>query len=299
MYPTDPAKRKSLINKGDEYGRSAIFYSCYHGNYEVMSLLLAAGADACIADSKWKTPLHYVAKNDDSRMVDLIFLHNKDTTRVRVFNTGSKAVDLAKLAKENASEDEHEVWGLNDEQIEDEDDQELNFNKENNERIGSVIEQMSEYHIIKGDEDEKEQLDEADHLYLLNFQDKVGRTALHYAWYHGSVGVVEDLVFLKSNPWIEDIYGNRPIDLIQEGPKYDVLIELLTNNMKISKNPNKKLNLKSLVKENISTLANKGKKKTLKSLEIKDLKLVPDHKLESERLGITIDNYLGFALASK
>ena len=104
---------------------------------------------------------------------------------------------------------------------------------------------------------------------------------------------------MKSNPWIEDIYGERPIDLIQEGPKYDVLIELLTNNMRISKIKNKKLNLKSLVKENISTLANKGEKKTLKSLEIKDLKLVPNHKLESERIGITIDNYLGFALASK
>ena len=150
---------------------------------------------------------------------------------------------------------------------------------------------------INGDEDSHESADNVERSFLLNFQDKLGRTALHYACYYGSVGVVEDLTFLKANPWIKDVYGNRSIDLIQNGPKYDVLIELLTNNMKVVEDPTIKVAKGS--KENESTLSNKKKNKgLLRSLNITDLKLIPESKLLSERIGITFDNYIGFAISN-
>lgn len=46
VYPTDIDRRVKLINKTDEHGRTALFYACFHGNYDIMSLLLAAGAKA-------------------------------------------------------------------------------------------------------------------------------------------------------------------------------------------------------------------------------------------------------------
>lgn len=100
-------------------------------------------------------------------------------------------------------------------------------------------------------------------------------------------------MFLKANSYIEDVYNKRAIDLIQPGPKYDVLIELMTNHMKISKNPIKKLFYKSHASKNSS---GKKQKKPLKSLSVKDLCLIPDEKLSSERIGITFDNYLGYAI---
>lgn len=109
--------------------------------------------------------------------------------------------------------------------------------------------------------------------------------------------MVEDLTFLKANPWIKDVYGNRPIDLIQKGPKYDVLIELLTNNMRVVKDPTIKVNKGSQANE--SMLNNKKKAKgLLRSLDITDLKLIPETKLVSERIGISFDNYIGFSISS-
>ena len=109
--------------------------------------------------------------------------------------------------------------------------------------------------------------------------------------------MVEDLTFLKANPWIKDVYGNRPIDLIQKGPKYDVLIELLTNNMRVVKDPTNKVNKGSQANESI--LNNKKKAKgLLRSLDITDIKLIPETKLVSERIGISFDNYIGFSISS-
>ena len=166
-------------------------------------------------------------------------------------------------------------------------------------RIDAVLEQMEKFRVIYGDEEEHESVDNIERNFLLNFQDKLGRTAMHYACFYGSIGVVEDLTFLKASPWIEDAYLKRPIDLIQEGPKYDVLIELLTNNMKVVKNPSKKVNNANKVNE--SQIKSKGTKKKhlLRSLDIKDLKLIPNHKLLSERIGIAFDNYLSFAIRNK
>lgn len=76
------------------------------------------------------TALHFITyqNNDDPRMVDLIFLYNKNTTKVKIsqYNLESSKIDLAKIAKEEASEDEEEVIGLKnadfDQEIEDEEE---------------------------------------------------------------------------------------------------------------------------------------------------------------------------------
>ena len=66
--------------------------------------------------------------NDDPRMVDLLFLYNKNTTKIKInqYNLASAKIDLAKIAKEEASEDEDEVIGLKnvefDGELEDEED---------------------------------------------------------------------------------------------------------------------------------------------------------------------------------
>lgn len=265
-----------------------------------MTLLLAAGADGCIADKYFKTPLHYVSKNDDPRMVDLLFLYNKDTNKVKISQMALDPKDrnLGDIAKEDMSEDEEEVIGMKDWQGEEEEDEDLDYANNDIKRVDQVYEEMEQFGLLVGDENERESVDYVDQKFLLNFRDRLGRTALHYSCFYGSVGVVEDLTFLKANPWIEDANTKRPIDLIQKGAKYDVLVELLTNNMKVAKNPFK--NVFSLSKENVMNKANKSnKKKLLKSLDLKDLQLTPDKRLVDERIGITFDNYLGFAIRNK
>jgi ankyrin repeat protein len=261
-----------------------------------MSLLLAAGADGCIADKYLKTPLHYVSKVDDPRMVDLLFLYNKDTNKVIISQMAlePKDRDLGAIAREVMSEDEEEVIGMKGWHGEEEDDQDLEFVRNDNMRLDQVYKEMQEFGVLVGDEKDRESVELADQKFLLNFRDKLGRTALHYSCYYGNLGVVEDLIFLKANTWIEDAYTKRPIDLLQKGSNYDVLVELLTNNMKISKNPLK--NIFKLSIENNMNKSTKTKKKLLKSLDLKDLQLTPDRRLVEERIGITFDNYLAFAI---
>lgn len=161
-----------------------MFYSCFHGNYDIMSLLLAAGAEACLVDKNFCTPLHYVSRNDDPRMVDLLFLYNKSTTKVKFCNTNLKPgeIDLGKIAKEDASEDEEEVIDLKSVGYEDiGDDEDLSFTAGTTLTMDSVLKQIENFKIINGDENEHESADNVERCYLLNFQDKLGRTALHYA----------------------------------------------------------------------------------------------------------------------
>jgi len=46
-------KRDTLINSQDSYGRSALFYACFHGNLESVSMLLSAGATPALMDSRF------------------------------------------------------------------------------------------------------------------------------------------------------------------------------------------------------------------------------------------------------
>lgn len=48
---------------------------------------------------------------------------------------------------------------------------------------------------------------------IVNFRDKLGRTALHMAVAFGNKMAAETLLYLGANPHIEDVFGQRPIEI--------------------------------------------------------------------------------------
>lgn len=86
------------------------------------------------------------------------------------------------------------------------------------------------------------------------------------------------------------MYGKRPIDLIQEGPKYDVLLELVTNNMKAVKDPSVKSS-KGKQKAELGAIIKKRQSGLLKLLEIVDLKITPEHRYLVEMIEELYENY--------
>ncbi|KAJ0415115.1 ankyrin repeat-containing domain protein [Aspergillus carlsbadensis] len=61
------SQREHLVNQQDDEGRTPLFYACLSGHLETVSLLLAAGADIQMSDSKGATPLHACAYFKDDR----------------------------------------------------------------------------------------------------------------------------------------------------------------------------------------------------------------------------------------
>ena len=50
---------------------------------------------------------------------------------------------------------------------------------------------------------------------LLNFRDKLGRSALHIAVINGKTKIVENLMFLKADTALKDEFGFRAIDYLE------------------------------------------------------------------------------------
>ena len=68
---------------------------------------------------------------------------------------------------------------------------------------------------------------------IINWRDRKGRTALHLAVALNNKASVETLLFLNANPQIEDIYGQRPIDLAID----DTIKDLLSIKMQRAEKP--------------------------------------------------------------
>ena len=62
---------------------------------------------------------------------------------------------------------------------------------------------------------------------MINWRDLNGRTALHVAVALNNKASVETLLFLSGNPLIEDVYGQRPVEMALD----DGIRELLQNKM--------------------------------------------------------------------
>jgi ankyrin repeat protein len=202
-FPTDLEKRARLINQQDSTGRSALFYACFHGNYESAALLLSAGASVSLMDWRFRTPLHYAAASDNYKLIDLLFLNGADRQveeyrdpmdKAKSIKDALNQVDtedfLESLRRPGFTEDEAQV-------IYESFYEEINpKNKEAS--IKAVHIKMDWIDFVKPSADAFE-IETPKLSLCINFKDKLGRTPLHLAVYFGNVEVVEILMFLKAD----------------------------------------------------------------------------------------------------
>lgn len=95
---------------------------------------------------------------------------------------------------------------------------------------------------------------------MVNFRDRLGRTALHVAVAFENKAAVETLLFLNANPLIRDSFGQRPIDLCEN--------EVIENMLRIKMQMANELTLISLktgpaldgIKTKLISTQNKTKK---------------------------------------
>lgn len=71
---TNDDYRKRLVDEVDQYGRSALFYSCFYGNLESVELLAAADCSINLTDCRHRTALHYAAMTDNPKIVESVFV---------------------------------------------------------------------------------------------------------------------------------------------------------------------------------------------------------------------------------
>ena len=66
--------KQDKINEVDSYGRSAIFYSTYYNALDSAELLIASDAALYMTDTRHRTPLHYSAMNENSKLIEAIVI---------------------------------------------------------------------------------------------------------------------------------------------------------------------------------------------------------------------------------
>ena len=74
---TDEGQRKRLIKEIDGHYRNSLFYAAAYGNLDALELLAAADCDLHITDKYHRTALHYAALNDNSKVIEAVFLAHK------------------------------------------------------------------------------------------------------------------------------------------------------------------------------------------------------------------------------
>ena len=143
-----------------------------------------------------------------------------------------------------------------------------------------------------------------------------GRTALHIAAAYGNKKTVETLLFLNANPLIEDIYGQRPLEMASDDGIRDLLQAKMQRaqapgEMKpiLREKPNKAANETNSIlkprKMSQMSVSSSAKGATAKGvnnqypLELKDLKTMYKEKIVVSRIGIENDNYLMYAIKNK
>ena len=66
------AKGDVDVNKRDAMGYTALHYACQKGARDLVSLLLAKGADACACSNDSVTPLHMCARNGNKDIIRML-----------------------------------------------------------------------------------------------------------------------------------------------------------------------------------------------------------------------------------
>ena len=140
----------------------------------------------------------------------------------------------------------------------------------------------------------------------MNFRDLKGRTALHLAVAFGNRLAAETLLFLNANPLIEDLYGQRPIDMALD----DGIRELLQNKMLRSQAPvltavPRIKPRREIIKPKMSQMSLKStgskqeQRKKEHPLDVRELQSMMQEKIIIAKIGIENDNYLQYAIKSK
>lgn len=87
------------VNMQDAEGRTPLHYAAAHNHTRVAKALADAGADVALSDTKDNTPLHYATGYGRVDVVDILLAAGADASAEN--HTGKTALDLAKLSEEN------------------------------------------------------------------------------------------------------------------------------------------------------------------------------------------------------
>lgn len=87
------------VNMQDAEGRTPLHYAAAHNHTRVAKVLTDAGANTEVSDTKDNTPLHYAAGYGRVDVVDILLQAGADVSKQN--HTGKTALELAKLSPEN------------------------------------------------------------------------------------------------------------------------------------------------------------------------------------------------------
>ena len=70
------------INEKDNYGMTALHYSCKQGNYKLTELLIKLGANKYSANLNWKKPIEFAIVFEYKKIVDLLSFTKDKSVKV-------------------------------------------------------------------------------------------------------------------------------------------------------------------------------------------------------------------------
>jgi ankyrin repeat protein len=150
----------------------------------------------------------------------------------------------------------------------------------------------------KGDEDpvpSKTRLKQVSLKNLCNYRDHLGRTPLHVAAMHQNKAAVETLLYIKSNPHIEDELGLRPISYVDPASAIAELLRGWQNRIQ----PVEVLDPNASESERRKAKAVKKDAGPQIALGATELRSLSEEALLHRRLNETQDNYLQACVKAK
>ena len=196
-------EQKANLNETDAHGKTPLHIAAWHGNNEIGKLLIENGARIEAKNSIQETPLHVAAWKGNIGFVKLLVENNADIYAEN--NINQTPCELA------IDENHIEV---------------VDYFLENGFKINTEMsnyENMLLFSAAKGKLDVLKLL--VDKI-SINYKDKFGRTALHYAAINNQVIIVKYLLSKNVNRRIKDIQDKTPLDIAKTNG-YVEIIELL------------------------------------------------------------------------
>ena len=271
--------RINLVNLCDQFGRNGLHYACCLGEIGCIEMLMTAGTDPRVKDMFGRTILHYAAFQGSKEVVELVKnLFEKscklnsglpNCTNYRSIARLLKYKKLKKMAQVKKSQNyqTYPVARQSDT---------FNYSLINKESL-KVLERMNISETkIKQSKGWPESFEA-----LIDWQDAMGRTALHMSALFDKVAIIRILLDFGANPDIMDNNSTWPYELSSSRLASSILI----SRMKHKKKPNMDKSLVITKTEDTGMLT-------------KDLLLLDDSTLSSF-LTENSETYLHIAIKSK